>query len=195
MMNIALLGLLVTGAFAAAPKSAPDSAPSEPGWTETCAADIEKLCANKKNRAECLATREAELTEPCKKSLELSRTLMRRFIMARPTWDAACAADQQKNCPKGGADSRPLVKCMMKHGGKLSPTCRKTLAEVTSDYVKLSKTSPQVAKVIEQCLKEQTPLCPGSSDGFGLDIACLKSVRTQLTSRCRAFVDNSRTTP
>jgi hypothetical protein len=195
MMNFALFGVLLTGAFAAAPKSSPDSAPTVPGWMETCAEDIETLCANKKNNFGCLSAREAELSTPCKKELELSRAALKRFIVARQTWDAACAADQEKNCPKGGANSRPLVNCMMKHQGKMSPTCRKTLAEVTSDYVKLRKTSPQVANVIEQCLKEQPPLCPGSNDGFGLDIACLKSVRTKLTSRCQAFVDNSRTSP
>ncbi len=95
------------------------------GGPGACREDLQKFCMGtqpSRSRHECLQQHASELSPGCRERLSRARA-------KTATWSAACHDDIQKLCSKTDMIGGNVARCLRRHQGSLSQTCRDQLGQ------------------------------------------------------------------
>ena len=108
--TVALLGLVTVGTPA-------------PAQDRACAADVKKFCQGVPagQRQGCLREHAADLSAPCKASIQTAQEHVQDLRQA-------CQGEVAQFC-QGVRRGGPLRQCLQQHAAEVSPECKSALAE------------------------------------------------------------------
>lgn len=125
---MALLGLVVSGLL----WSTTALAQEKTQRMGACAQDAQTLCPDAKTRqerAQCLKSHEAELSQGCKELQARAANARAKAQAKMATLKEACKSDAETLCKdvKPGRGGRGLAQCLKSHEADLSTTCKDAL--------------------------------------------------------------------
>jgi hypothetical protein len=92
----------------------------------------------------------------------------------------ACGGDITLLCGEGAYGRRRIVQCLISHRDRLSPDCRRFVAEATS-----------TRRSMFACAADARRLCANTLPGGGRIVSCLYSQRDALSRDCARALDEA----
>lgn len=141
-----------------------------------CADDAARLCPGigiPQQVATCLRSKLAEVSAPCRASLEKPAPA--------PSEPGACRKAIAQVCGEIPAGEGRLQKCIDEHAKELAPACRTRTPDGAADKADRAAGKPAAA-----CQVDVQKHCTGVAPGEGRIRACLEEHRSTLTPDCLA---------